>query len=64
MDQLDLMMRWEADELTDKETDTLFQSLVDSGLAWKLQGCYGRMAMALYRLGRIKIPGQPELTKN
>ena len=47
MDQLDKMMAWEAGELDDESTIELFQSLINSGLAWQLQGCYGRMAQGL-----------------
>jgi len=41
------MMAWENGTLEPDETVMLFQSLIDSGLAWKLQGCYGRMARTL-----------------
>ncbi|MCK9571431.1 hypothetical protein M0R72_20955 [Candidatus Pacearchaeota archaeon] len=47
MDQLSKMMAWEEGELSDDDTIALFQELIDSKLAWKLQGCYGRMAKQL-----------------
>lgn len=50
-EQLDKMIAWEQGELTDEEVVILFQSLIDCGLAWKLQGCYGRMAHALIEAG-------------
>ena len=50
-DQLDMMMDWEQGDLTDDETIQLFQSLIDSGLCWKLQGMYGRQAEALIEAG-------------
>ena len=53
MDQLDAMMAWENGELDEEGTVALFQSLVDSGLAWQLQGCYGRTARALIDAGYI-----------
>jgi len=51
MDQLDMMMAWENGELSDDDTIMLFQNLIDTGLAWQLQGCYGRMASALIEGG-------------
>jgi hypothetical protein len=53
MDQLDNMIRWENGELDEEETIELFQDLVNSGLAWQLQGCYGRMAANLIRAGLV-----------
>ncbi len=52
--RLDLMIAWEEGDITPDETIDLFQHLVDSGLAWKLQGCYGRFAHELIMAGRIK----------
>lgn len=51
MDQLDKMIMWECGELDDDETIQLFQELIDSGLVWTLQGCYGRTAEALIAAG-------------
>lgn len=58
MDQLEMMMKWEDGELGDADTVTLFQGLIDSGLAWKLQGCYGQMAASLLEAGYCHEPGK------
>lgn len=55
-DQLDKMIQWEQGDLSEADTITLFQSLVDSGLAWQLQGCYGRTAQSLIDAGLIHWP--------
>lgn len=46
-DFIDQIIRWESGEMDDDETISFFQGLIDSGLAWTLQGCYGRMATRL-----------------
>jgi hypothetical protein len=51
---LDKMIAWENGELDDNETIILFQALVDNGMAWNLQGCYGRFAAELIRAGLVK----------
>lgn len=53
MDQLDQMIAFEAGELDHDDTVTLFQHLVDSGLAWQLQGFYGRTAADLIAAGEV-----------
>lgn len=50
-DDIGAMIAWEQGELSDDDTVTLFQRLIDSGLAWQLQGCYGRQAAALIEAG-------------
>jgi hypothetical protein len=41
------LVAYENGELDIEDTFDLFQDLIDSGLAWQLQGSYGRTAQAL-----------------
>jgi hypothetical protein len=52
----DRIVRYELDELSEEATIALFQELVDSGLAWRLQGSYGRVAEALIEAGYVTKP--------
>ena len=52
-DLLDQIIRFEQGELDDAELIALFQTLVDNGLAWKLQGSYGRTAKRLIDAGVV-----------
>lgn len=51
------ILAYEQGELDYEETIELFQKLVDSGLAWQLQGNYGRTAAGLIDAGEIVPPG-------
>lgn len=53
---LGAMMDWENGTLNQDETIKLFQGLVDSGLAWRLQGMYGRQAQRMLDAGLIHRP--------
>ena len=51
MKNLNTIIQYENGELTEDEMIALFQELIDSGLAWKLQGSYGRTARDLIEQG-------------
>jgi hypothetical protein len=56
LEKFDLTTRiieFETGEATQEEVIELFQYLVDTGLAWQLQGSYGRTAQALIEAGYI-----------
>jgi hypothetical protein len=47
------IIAFESGELDQDGVIELFQNLVDSGLAWSLQGSYGRTAQALIQAGLV-----------
>jgi hypothetical protein len=57
MDSVDFIMAYEGGELGQEEIIEGFQALIDSGLAWQLQGSYGRTAKALIEGGYCRLPG-------
>lgn len=56
-DQLGAIIAYEQGDLDQEATIDLFQNLVDTGLAWQLQGSYGRTAHQLISEGYITTPG-------
>jgi hypothetical protein len=50
-DQLGFIMAYENGELDDEQVIEGFQHLIDNGLAWSLQGSYGRAAKSLIEAG-------------
>ena len=50
-DQLEKIIAFEEGELLDDQIIELFQELINSGLAWKLQGHYGRTAKSFIEQG-------------
>ena len=51
---LDFIMAYEDGQLDDEQVVEGFQFLIDSGLAWSLQGSYGRTAVALMQGGHCQ----------
>ena len=54
------IIAYESGEMQDEEIIDFFQRLIDSGMAWSLQGSYGRMAMRLVEDGVCTLPEQKE----
>lgn len=52
-DYVSAIMDYESGELDEDETVELFQHLVDTGMAWSLQGSYGRTAQAMINSGEV-----------
>lgn len=48
------LIAYEDGLLNEPETVKLFQELVDTGLAWRLQGAYGRAARSMIERGLVK----------
>lgn len=48
---VDKIIALENGELPEAEVIDLFQELIDTGLCWQLQGCYGRTARDLIDAG-------------
>ena len=55
LDLTDRIIAYESGDLDDDQAVELFQELVDSGLAWQLQGHYGRTARALIDEGFVSL---------
>ena len=45
---------------TEEEVISAWQYLVDTGLAWRLQGWFGRTAQALIQAGVINPPNETQ----
>jgi len=50
-DLLNEIMEYESGDMSDDRIVAFFQKLIDTGLAWQLQGSYGRMARSLIDAG-------------
>ncbi len=58
MDRVDMIIAYENGELPAEDTLKLFAELVKSGLAWTLQGHYGRTSQALIEQGYLDRQGK------
>ena len=59
--RVDYIMMYESGELNDEDTLHFFSHLIQNGMAWSLQGHYGRTARALIDDEWIdKVGKQPE----
>jgi len=55
--RVDYIMEYELGYLSDIQTLHLFSNLVKTGMAWGLQGHYGRQANALIEAGYMDTKG-------
>ncbi len=55
MDTVSKLMAYENGEFDEEETIELFQELVNNGMAWQLQGHYGRTAKDLIDDGLVEV---------
>lgn len=55
-----LIIAYENGEMDEDEMVAFFQQLVDTGLAWSLQGSYGRTARDLIEAGLVTDPESKE----
>lgn len=58
MNIVDLIIAFESGEMTTEEQIKLFATLIKSGMAWSLQGSYGRTASYLIDTGVIDRSGE------
>jgi len=56
MNLAERVLLYETDQMSEQEMISMFQELVDTGMAWKLQGHYGRTSMILLDAGVIAPP--------
>jgi hypothetical protein len=58
MPAIDNIIAYEQGELSPEEVLGLFADLIKSGMAWSLQGSYGRTAARLIETGYISRSGE------
>lgn len=59
-DLTERIIAYETGDISHEGFIELFQYLVDTGLAWKLQGSYGRLAEVLIADNVIKAPNKED----
>ena len=52
---IDQLIDYENGELDEQDEIAMFQEAINSGLAWRLQGSYGRQAMGLIEAGQCML---------
>jgi hypothetical protein len=57
MQLFEQLMKYEQGDMTHEEMLDLFSRLIETGLAWTLQGSYGRTARDLISNGFIDMAG-------
>jgi hypothetical protein len=62
-DEVSFIMAYEGGTLANDEIVAGFQTLIDSGVVWQLQGSYGRMAQSLIDNGLCTRPAKPPETQ-
>lgn len=56
MDLVDSIIRFENGDMDEEEVINFVQALIDTGMAWQLQGSYGRLAAQYIRAGHCTAP--------
>jgi len=56
-ERVGLIIAFEGENISDHDFLRLFSHLIETGLAWELQGFYGRTAMSLIEAGYIAGDG-------
>ena len=60
-DELDFIIAYENGEIESiEELADGFQKLIDSGIVWRLQGCYSRTALTLIENGNCELSDDKE----
>jgi hypothetical protein len=59
-----LIVEYECGTMSEEDVPAFMQKLIDSGDAWKLQGHFGRMAIALIEAGICHHKIEPIKSRN